>query len=110
MKLEQLSPESRLLLLKFLCAFAWADLEIKDKEQSFLERVARHFDLRVSEIDQFAGWLKVPPRADELDPEQVPRAERELFLSMVVQLIDADGDVSEEERENLLLLEEILLP
>ena len=47
--LSQMSRDERMLLLRFACDFAWADQQIRDQEQHFVERLARRF--RLDEAD-----------------------------------------------------------
>ena len=39
--LHDLAPETRLTLMKFVCSFAWADLEITDAEREYVARLVR---------------------------------------------------------------------
>jgi hypothetical protein len=40
MMFDALSRDERLLLLRFVCAFAWTDLEVTPRERAFVERRA----------------------------------------------------------------------
>ena len=51
--------------------------------------------------------MKVPPPPDDIDPTTVPHEHRLLLLTVVREMMEADGDVSEEERETLALLEQL---
>lgn len=108
MKLAKLDREDRLRLMKFVCSFAWADLEIADQERRFVHRMIERLHLKEDEKKQVMQWLELPPRVEEVDPEQVPFAHRRLFLQAAREVIAADGTISEEERENLSLLEQML--
>jgi hypothetical protein len=59
-------------------------------------------------VEQVKQWLVVPPRVEEIDPNEVPAAHRKIFLEAARELASADGTISEEERENLSLLEQLL--
>ncbi len=61
--------------------------------------------LTAEELDQVRGWLEVPPPAEELDPSQIPREHRQLFLDAARAMVVADGRVDPEEAENLALFE-----
>lgn len=106
--LGKLDRDDRLRLMKFVCSFAWADLRIADQERKFVRNMIRKLDLDPQEAAQVEQWLELPPRADEVDPNEIPREHRRLFLDVVRQTIAADGAVTEEERENLALLETLL--
>lgn len=106
--LDHLSGEDRLRLLKFVCSFAWADLEVQSKEREFIADMAEQLGLKDDEITTVAGWLESPPRADELDPQQIPRNQRQLVLDAARAIVLADGSVELHELENLVLLNELL--
>jgi uncharacterized tellurite resistance protein B-like protein len=108
MKLSHLEPADRLRLMKFVCAFAWADLEVADQERSFVQKMIKQLQLKAADTAQVKAWLELPPKVEELDPNEIPREHRRLFLEVARELVAADGTVSEEERENLTLLEQLL--
>lgn len=108
MALAKMDKNERMLLLKFVCSFAWADLRIADQERKFVHKMIRRLKLDEAEARQVEEWLELPPRADEVDPNEIPREHRRVFLDLAREIITADGDVSEEERENLDLLEMLL--
>lgn len=108
MTLTELTKEDRLRLVKFVCSFAWADLSIADSERSFVHKLVRKLKLDAEEKRQVEEWLEIPPLAEELDPAEIPREHRQLFLSVAREMIEADGEVSEEEVENFALFEQLL--
>ncbi|MBK8170552.1 MAG: TerB family tellurite resistance protein [Sandaracinaceae bacterium] len=103
-----LNSDDRMRLMKFVCSFAWADLEIKEPERAYVKRLMRRLSLTPDERKEVEGWLEVPPRAEEVDPSDIPKAHRKLFVDAVRGMIMADGQVKEDERENLGLLEQLL--
>lgn len=103
--LNSLAKEDRLRLMKFICSFAWADLEIAEAERTFVAKMSHKLGLTEEEIATVEGWLKVPPRAEELDPEQIPTEHRQLFLDAARAMVIVDGRVDPEEAENLALFE-----
>jgi len=108
MKLANLNKEDSLRLMKFVCSFAWADLEIADQERSFVHKMMKKLKLDDAGVEQVKQWLVLPPRVEEIDPNEVPVAHRKIFLEAAQELVSADGNISEEERENLSLLEQLL--
>lgn len=104
----ELTSEDRLSLLRFACAFAWADLEIADTERSFVTNLARKLGADDEEVAQVEEWLKVPPPAEDVDPTDIDPAHRQVFLNACVQMISADGRVDSEEVEILSLFEQLL--
>lgn len=105
---DQLERHERLLLLKFVCAFAWADLEVQDEERSFVRRLVRKLKLAGEERQQVEEWLEHPPRPEEIDPNAVPRRHRQLFLDVARETIASDGEIAPEEAENYELFKQLL--
>jgi len=105
---SKLSRAERMRLMRFVCSFAWADLEVQDEERAFVARLMTRLDLDDEEREQVERWLKVPPPPEEVDPSQVPREHRQLFLDTVRQLVASDRVLDPEERENLALFEQLL--
>ena len=99
--LEGLSKEDRLLLLKFVCAQAWTDLEIHEGERRFVERLMQLMTLDEQERSQVTSWLHVAPAPGDLDPSQIPAEHRQTFVNAVRAVMYADGEVDDEEREQL---------
>lgn len=103
----ELGRDDRLRLMKFACAFAWADLEIRDAERRFVDGLIVRLELEDAR-GEILRWLKQPPDPEEVDPTLVPRAHREVFLDVARKLCAADGEVDVKEGAQLLLLEELL--
>lgn len=106
--LNHLSREDRLQVMRFVCSFAWADLEIKPKERSLVHKMVKELGLEADEAKLVEGWLKVPPRPEEVDPASIPRAHRQIVLDAARRMIKADGTIDPEEAESLELLEQLL--
>ncbi|MEE3328182.1 MAG: TerB family tellurite resistance protein [Myxococcota bacterium] len=106
--LNQLSTTERLHLMKFVCSFAWADLEVRPEERVFIARLIRRLELSAEEEIQVHGWLDVPPSPDSVDPTLIPAQHRELFLAAIEGVIEADGEMSSEESDNLQLFRQLL--
>jgi uncharacterized tellurite resistance protein B-like protein len=103
-----LSREDRLRLMKFVCSFAWADLEVQDEERAFVTRMITYLELD-ADRKLIEGWLRHPPRPEEVDPTDVPREHRELFLDAVRRLVAADERIDPKEAETLALFEQLLV-
>lgn len=108
MGLSNLDREERLRLMKFVCSFAWADLEVQDEERDFVRRLVKKLELDDTDRGMVEEWLEVPPRAEEVDPADIPAEHRQLFLDAVRAMIVSDGRVDQDEAENLVLLEALL--
>lgn len=106
--LQELSSTDRLRLMKFVCSFAWADLEVHPEERSFVERMVQRLGLAEEESAAVQGWLAVPPAPESVDPTQIPVEHRRLFVRSIKGVILADGEIAPEESENLALLEDLL--
>ena len=107
--LDELSREDRLRLVKFVCSFAWADLEVQDEERNFVHGLLGKLELEDEDTALVNEWLKVPPPPEEVDPANIPRQHRELFLKTMRELIAADDHIDPDESENLKLLEQLLV-
>jgi len=106
--MQKLSHQDRLRLMKFVCSFVWADLEVKDAERKFVAKVAKKLRLAEEDMTQINEWLEVPPRPEEVDPTRIPAAHRQIFLDTIRDVITADGEVANDEWENLTLFEQLL--
>lgn len=106
--LTDLPHEDRLYLLRFVCSFAWADLEVADTERSFVAELMKKLELTDDERTQALEWLAVPPRPEEIDPTEVPREHRQLFLKVVLDMVQADGRIDGDEIETYALFEQLL--
>ena len=100
--LRELNRDERLLLLRFVCSFAWVDLEVRPTERAFVSRLTRRFDLDDDERRQVESWLAQPPSPESVDPALVPREYRMRFIRAIESVIAIDGEISRLEREQLL--------
>ena len=106
--MQRLSHDERLRLMKFVCSFAWTDLEVSAEERALIERMVEHGDFDLAERKQVVGWLRLPPRPEEVDPTDIPREHRQLFLDAVRAVVLADGRVVPGERDSLALFTELI--
>ena len=109
-KLHGLSARDRLQLLKFVCSFVWADLEVGSSEKTFVLSLTQRLGLSDAEIRQVQAWLETPPPVEEIDPTLVPPQHRRLFLEAIEQALTADGAVTPPESESLALFRQLLTP
>ncbi len=108
MPLSKLNKTDRRRLMRFVCSFAWADLQVNDKERALVKRMVQTLRLDAEEKKQVQGWLEKPPRPDEVDPTMGPHAHRQLFIDAIKAMIVADGVVTREEVEDLKLFVALL--
>ena len=108
MSLQDLNREDRLRLVRFVCSFAWADLEVVDSERDLVHELVGQLELDDDEKLQVEKWLDHPPRAEELDPQEIPLEHRQIFLDAMLGLLGADGEIDEAETESFNLLSQLL--
>ena len=106
--LLDMNSADRLRLMQFVCSFAWADLEVRAEERTYVRDLVERLGLGADEARQVQRWLEVPPEPESLDPTSVPRAHRVAFVEAIEGLIRSDGEVADEERENLALFKQLL--
>jgi uncharacterized tellurite resistance protein B-like protein len=102
--LRRLSREQRLLLVRFVCAFAWADSRILPEERALVERYVEKLRLDAAEAAQARAWLERPPAPESVDPSLIPAEHRAVFIHALESIISVDGDVAPVERARLLEL------
>ena len=108
MELLDLEREDRLRLMRFVCSFAWADLEIVDKERELVQSLVEKLELDEEEAEMVQGWMKVPPPPEDVDPMEIPPQHRQLFLNVMMDMVRADGIIASDEIENFHLFEQLL--
>ncbi len=108
MSLHKLPREDRLRLMRFVCSFAWADLEVKKTERALVTKMAKKLGLQEDELKMVKEWLEVPPRAEDVDPQSIPHAQRKMFLEAARDMIAVDGEVDVEEKESFQIFEQLL--
>lgn len=94
--------------MRFVCSFAWADLEIAASERGFVKKLMGQMELDEHERSQVENWLRVPPHPEDVDPTDIPIEHRQLFLNSALQMVGADGVVDEREVETFSLFEKLL--
>ncbi len=65
-------------------------------------------ELDEEERAQVERWLEVPPPPERLDPGEIPREHRQLFIDTVREVIAADKVFDPEEKVTLELFEQLL--
>lgn len=106
--LLQLTREERMLLLRFVCSFAWVDFRVRVEEREMVARLIRRLELDDVEKREALQWLKAPPDPDSIDPNSVPREHRVLFLRAVESVVSVDREVTPEERESVILFAQLI--
>jgi len=106
--MDRLNQRERMRLMKFVCSFAWADLEIRPEERAFVKTLIERLSLDEEERVKVVGWLDVPPDIESIDPTLVPHEHRRIFLDEIEGVIQSDGEIAPEERENYRIFEALL--
>ena len=107
--MTELTSEERLRLMRFVCSFAWADLEIRAEERAFVRRLSEQLNLNAEEMEEVQGWLHNPPRPEDVDPQDIPTEHRRMFLAAAQAMIAIDGEIDAEELTILDLFVSLLV-
>jgi hypothetical protein len=107
--LSELDRSERMRLMKFICSFAWADLEIRPQERKFVSGLVGRLELDEDDRHRVEEWLKLPPAPESVDPTAIPPAHRRVFLEAIEGVIVSDGETAPEELENLALMKDLLV-
>jgi hypothetical protein len=108
--LTDLKPDERMQLMRFVCSFVWADLEVRAQERTFVAQLSAKLGLSDKEQRDVAEWLKTPPRPEDVDPARIPVAHKKLFLDVARQVIASDKEIAPDEAELLSLFQQLLEP
>lgn len=110
--MKEMNNAKKALFVRALCGLAWADERIQSGERRFIERVADQMGLGADYRAQIEEWLAEPmPAVDasrllrDLTRGVLDRGERASLLGLLRQLAEADGDLSEPERDFLASIE-----
>ena len=106
--MKRLKKQDRMRLMRFVCSFAWADLEIQKEERAFVAKLVKQLDLDADEKAEVEAMLQRPPRPEDVDPATVPLEHREIFLDAVYAVIASDGNIAPEEHESYELFQALL--
>lgn len=106
--LNELTTDDKLRLLRFMCAFAWADLEIADKERAFVIDLIARMRLPPPDAALAESWLDHPPAEEEVDPYDIPDDHRRIFLEAALEMVGMDGVVDPLEAESFAIFEALV--
>jgi len=94
--------------MRFVCAFAWTDLKVQREERALISRMIKQLELDPGEVARVQEWIEVPPPVEDLDPTQIPRSHRQIFVDAIRRVMEADGTVYRREWESLSLFTDLL--
>lgn len=106
--LNQLTVEEKTRLIRFMCSFAWADLDVSERERRLIGELIRKLDLPDGIAAEAESWLDHPPSEEDLDPYDIPLEQRRLFVEAAAEIVRADGVVDIMEVENFAIFEALL--
>ena len=106
--LDRLDRRERMRLMKFVCSFAWADLEVCPEEREFVRDMIARLTLDEAERAKVQGWLDVPPEPESVDPTLVPPEHRRVFIEAIEGVIASDGRITHEERESFRIFRDLV--
>lgn len=99
----EFSREQRRALVALACKVAWADGVVTDEERDFVRGMVSRFAAGHIEDAELDHWLThTPPDVDIID---LPKGVDQLFVYESMRLMEADGDLADEE---LAALEDIM--
>ena len=102
-----LTTEDKLRVMRFICAFAWADLEIQSDERNIITQIMKALDLEEEHHGKVHLWLERPPRAEDVDPFTIPENLKGIIIDAAKAVILADGELQDSEMDLLELLQNI---
>ena len=106
--LDRLDRRDRMRLMRFVCSFAWADLEVRPEEREFVRAMVERLALDDDERKKVGGWLDRPPDPESVDPTLVPPAHRRVFLEAIEGVIAADGEIHPQEVESFRIFRDLV--
>jgi hypothetical protein len=106
--LDRLDRRDRMRLIRFVCSFAWADLEVRPEEREFVHAMVVRLALDDDERKKVQGWLDHPPEPESVDPTLVPPAHRRVFLEAIEGVIVADGGIAPAEVESFRIFRDLV--
>ena len=106
--MKELTQEDKLRLMRFVCSFAWADLEVRAAERALVQNFMNSLELTPESSEKVKKWMQAPPLPEEIDPQDIPMAHREMFLEAARAMIVIDGHISQQEADHLELFAQLL--
>ncbi len=104
MDFTDLSSDERLILMRFLCAFAWADGEVQGQERAVIMSLLEHMQFSTDQRREVIGLLDQAPVDEEIDLTSVSEKHRIMFRDLAYAVVSADGRVHPGEKRLLALV------
>lgn len=106
--LDDLSREDRMRLMRFVCSFAWVDLEIHVEGRAFVRDLVLRLGLDEDETREIEELLTLPPDPEQVDPGEIPVEHRKLFLDTLLVLSATGGTLTTAQAETFHLLSQLV--
>ncbi len=104
--LKDLEERDRRQLLQLAVAAAWSNAEVAPEERRYILGLCAELAVGDAECAEVREWMEGP--APWVDPQEIPRAHRERFLSVLEDVLRADGTIDPTECEVLRGMREML--
>ena len=106
MNVKELDANARRGLMKLAVHAAWSDLTVVPQEREVVLGLAKRLELGDDDVAEVKGWLKGPP--PEIDPYHLPLEHKEVLCAVLLDVVEADGELAPEECETPRLVREFL--
>lgn len=104
---HHLPERERVRLLGFVCALAWADLDVNEREADFVAKACRSMRIGRKGMAKVHGWMDAPPHPEEVDPQSVPTKYRRLFVATAKRFVES-ARFDPEARAQMAIFEELM--
>jgi len=105
--INHLPERERVRLLGFVCALAWADLEVNERELRFVEHACRSMRIGRKGMAKVHRWIDAPPHPEEVDPQAIPMKYRGLFVATAKRFVETVR-FDREAHEQMAIFEELM--
>ena len=106
MTIHTMDHRTRKQLVQLACVAAWSDTTIQPEERTVILQLCIELALDERDMEEVRSWLDGAP--PYFDPQDVPPEHRQDFLDALLAVVAADGRVSPDESETLMLIRELL--
>ena len=105
--MTDLLADEKLQIMRFVCAFAWADLKIHEAERSLINRFMDALEVNEAGRQAIEDMMKRPPRPEDIDPYDLAPELRETVIQAAEAMTVTDGEISPREKELMSLLRDL---
>lgn len=105
--MNDLLADEKLQIMRFVCAFAWADLKIHEAERALINRFIDALEINEEGKIAVEDMMKRPPRPEDIDPYDLAPELRETVIQAAEAMTVTDGEISPREKELMKLLRDL---